>query len=284
VWCVVCGVWCVVCGVWCVVCGVWCVVCGVWCVCVGVCVPVCARRVTMPCMSLTQPGKDIEGTRIVLMSKGDKDKMDFSVISAGTMPRWVPRDRRMPLCSHPPRLLLPPRVCVACAILCVARVCTCPPSLLLPPTLTSYVCVCVPLCVARVWSSGVVTTPSSPPPLPHAHRTPPLPLDLHVLSSRLYAAESTHKSSCALCRRWALFAKELEALYATFTKAGKAYTAKPQGAQPAELQRCDHPPIGRGWGTRVPGRGRVGVMGRGATTLRLEGVGAHGYLVGEELG
>ena len=74
----------------------------------------------------------------------------------------------------------------------------------------------------------------------------------------LYAAESTHKSSCALYRRWALFAKELEALYDTFTKAGKAYTAKPQGAQPTEVQRCDHPPSGRG--------------------------GAHGYLVGVELG
>ncbi len=101
----------------------------------------------------------------------------------------------------------------------------------------------------------------------------------------LYAAESTHKSSCALYRRWALFAKELEALYDTFTKAGKAYTAKPQGAQPTEVQRCGHPPSGRGWGAHGhPGRGRVGVMGRGATTLRVEGVGAHRYLIGEELG
>jgi hypothetical protein len=41
----------------------------------------------MPCMSLLSPGKDIEGTRIVLASKGGKDNMDFSVISAGTMPR-----------------------------------------------------------------------------------------------------------------------------------------------------------------------------------------------------
>jgi hypothetical protein len=47
----------------------------------------------MPCMSTVSPGVDIEGTRIVLASKGGSDKMDLSVVSTGTNTRCGGRGR-----------------------------------------------------------------------------------------------------------------------------------------------------------------------------------------------